>query len=100
MDIKTGPAEIVKVKLSDELAGFYKISGYAWKPRPDFPKAPPHSPLLGLFGQISEVAISCDSAEVEVAVVNSLTGEVLDHLVELGLIEIVGDNAPYTGNEG
>ena len=94
MDIKTGPTEIVKVKLSDELAGFYKITGYAWKPRPELPTAPPHSPVEGLFGQISYAAISCDSAEVEVAVNHNLTAEVLDHLVELGLIEIVCDNAP------
>ena len=97
VDMKTGPAEIIKVKLSDDLAGFYKITGYAWKPRPELPTGHPHSPLLGLFGQISYVAISCDSAEVEVAVNHNLTVEVLDQLVELGLIEIVVDKKGKQG---
>jgi len=92
VDIKTGPTEIVKVKLSDELAGFYKISGHGWAPRPDLP--PPNTTAAALLGRICEVATSCDSAEVEVAVVGKLTAKCLDYLVELGHLEIAVDNRP------
>ena len=87
-------AEIVKVRLSKEQAGFLKISGYPWSPQPEKSPGPPHSVPDALLSEISRVALSCDTAEVEVEVSSNLTSAVLEHLAKLGHIEIVVDNAP------
>ena len=91
--VEPSEIEIVKVRISEDLARFYGIGGrqYGFRgcpPRPDFP-VEPGSVLGTVLGQIGQMAANHDT--MEVAVERSLESmrKVLDQLVELGHLEMI-----------